>query len=115
MNKKKKGRKFGRTSDQRRALMRSLVVNFIESEKMKTTDAKARELRPVIEKMVTRACDNTLANKRLLISKIGIKATKKLTEKIAPKYLERNGGYTRITKLAPRAGDASKMAVIEFV
>lgn len=111
----KKGRKFGRKRDQRRALMRSLARNFIEKEKIRTTEAKARELRPFIEKFITRAKIDNLTNRRLIISKIGIESAKKLFAQIAPKYKERKGGYTRIIKLPPRKSDASKMAIIEFI
>lgn len=111
----KKGRKFGRKRDQRRALMRSLARNFIEKEKIRTTEAKAKELRPFIEKFITRAKIDNLTNRRLLISRIGEKPTNKIFKQIAPKYKERKGGYTRIIKLPPRKSDASKMAIIEFV
>lgn len=115
MKNKKSGRKFGRERDQRKALMRSLAVNFIRDEKIKTTEAKAKELRPYIEKIITRGRINTLASRRLLISKIGDDSAKKVVKEIAPKYKDRQGGYTRIVKLPARKGDAAKMAIIEFV
>lgn len=96
-------------------MLRSLACNLITQEKIKTTEAKAKELRPFIEKFITRAKIDNLSNRRLLISKIGIKSAKKLFNQIAPKYKERKGGYTRIIKLPPRKTDASKMAIIEFV
>jgi len=109
-------RKFGREAGQRKALMRSLAEALIKHGKIKTTEAKAKELRPLVEKMVTRAKTNTLTSRRLLISRLGKEAqVKELLEIIAPRYLKRAGGYTRITKLAPRQSDGSKMAVIEFV
>lgn len=111
----KKGRKFGRKRDVRKALLRSLAFNLISKEKIRTTEAKAKELRPFIEKLVTKAKTETLANKRLIISKVGKASAAKLFNKIAPKYKEKNGGYTRIIKLSARKGDASKMAIIEFV
>lgn len=111
----KKGRKFGRERDQRKALMKSLVFNLIKDEKIKTTEAKAKELRPVVEKIVTRAKVDNLANRRILAGRIGQIATKKVFNDIAPKYKDRNGGYTRIIKVAPRKSDASRMAIIEFV
>ena len=95
--------------------MRSLAVNFIRDEKIKTTEAKAKELRPYIEKIITRGRVNTLASRRLLIAKIGDNSAKKVIKEISPKYKERQGGYTRIVKLPARRGDAAKMAVIEFV
>ncbi len=115
MRHQKKGRKFGREKDQRRALLKSLAYNFIKREKIRTTEAKAKELRPLVEKLVTRAKNDNLANRRLVISRIGREAGKKLFEKIATKYQERKGGYTRIIKLPRRRSDASKMAIIEFV
>lgn len=115
MKHKKKGRKFGRKKDLKRGLMRSLAVNLVKEEKIKTTEAKAKELRPFIEKLITRARKNNLAARRLIIAKIGETATKKLFDNIAPKYKNRKGGYTRINKLPLRRGDASKMAIIEFV
>jgi len=108
-------RKFGRETNQRKALMRSLVVNLIKTEKMKTTEAKAKELRPFVEKLVTKAKIGDLSKRRLVASVIGILSTKKLFDKIAPKYKDRNGGYTRITKMPRRKSDGSKISVIEFV
>lgn len=111
----KKGRKLGRKKDVRRALIKALAVNFIRYEKIKTTEAKAKELRPFIERILSRAKEDKLSNRRLIIARVGEASAKKLFEKIAPKYKSRNGGYTRIVKLSPRKGDASKMAIIEFV
>ncbi|MEI8339260.1 MAG: 50S ribosomal protein L17 [bacterium] len=108
-------RKFGRETDQRRALLKSLLSSFIEKGKIKTTEAKAKEIRPLMEKMITKARVADLAVRRLLITKIGAKATKKLVEEIAVNYKDRTGGYTRITKLPVRKIDAAKMALIEFV
>lgn len=95
--------------------MKSLAFNLVAKEKIKTTEARAKELRPFIEKFVTRAKKGNLANRRLLIARLGQQTTKKLFKKIAPKYKDKNGGYTRIIKLPPRKSDASKMAIIEFV
>lgn len=110
-------RTFGRSKNQRAALLKGLVTSLIKSERIETTEAKAKELRPTIEKMVTRAKNPTLANKRLLLSGLyqNETAVTKLVDTIAPRYADRDGGYTRITKLVPRKGDGSKMAVIEFV
>ncbi|TRZ53887.1 50S ribosomal protein L17 [bacterium] len=109
-------RKFGREKKVRTALFRSLAVSLIRDEKIKTTEAKAKELRPFMEKLVTKSRGATLASRRILIEKIGgERAVKKMIEEIAPRYEKRTGGYTRITKVATRAGDASKMAIIEFV
>ena len=111
-----KNRKFGRKTDERKAFIRSLARNLIAKEKIKTTEARAKELRPFIEKLVTKGRISTLASRRNIISTLGTEeGVKKLCEDISPRYKERNGGYTRITKLPQRPGDASKMAVIEFV
>ncbi|MEI7480408.1 MAG: 50S ribosomal protein L17 [bacterium] len=108
-------RKFGRPTDQRRALLRSLAVSFIEKGKIQTTEAKAKSLRPMIEKMITKAKVGNLAARRLLVSKVGDKCADILIVKIAPEFAKRNGGYTRITKLAVRKSDAASMAQIDLV
>lgn len=110
-------RKFGRDKNQKHALMKGLMLALIAHGKIETTEAKARELRPAIEKMITKANVGTLASKRLVISRLyNLTAeANKLINTIAPKYKGRTGGYTRITKLPRRLGDASKMAIIEFI
>ncbi len=110
-------RKFGRVKNLRNALVNSLALNLIVREKIKTTLPKAKELRPFIEKLVTYAKKNTLASRRVLISKLSNrdKETKKLMEVITPKYMDKKGGYTRILKLGARKSDGAEMAVIEFV
>ena len=110
-------RKFGRSKTKKRALLNSLAFNLIVREKIRTTLPKAKELRPFIEKLVTHAKKNDLATKRLLISKLGghSREVKKLFEVIAPKYVDKKGGYTRILKLGARKSDAATMAIIEFV
>lgn len=110
-------RKFGRTTNQRRALMKSLALSLIIHERITTTAAKAKELRPYIERLVTRAKHKDVAAKRIVQARLLNRRTetKKLFDEIAPRYLERKGGYTRILKLPQRKGDASKMALIEFV
>lgn len=95
--------------------MRSLAVSMVRYEKIRTTEAKAKELRPYIEKITTKAKNGGLSNRKLVSAKVGEVSAKKLFEKIGPKYKDKRGGYTRITKLPARAGDASKMAIIEFV
>ena len=115
MNHKKSNKKFGRVRNQRSALMKSLVSSLINHQSILTTQAKAKALRPVVEKLVSRTKSDTLASRRVLNSRIGIKATKKLVDEIAPKYKSRSGGYTRITKLETKRSDAAKMAQIEFV
>lgn len=109
-------RKFGREKTQRHALMRSLVRNLIRDSRITTTSAKAKELRPMIEKLVTKAKTNSIAARRLIVSSIHSPAeTKKLVDVIAPKYAKRQGGYTRIVKLPNRELDGSPMSMIEFV
>ncbi len=114
----KKGRKLGRVTKQRTALLRSLAISLVKHGKIITTEAKAKELRPFIEKLITKGKDNSVTSKRLVNSRLGSggkDATKKIFEEIAPKYKDRDGGYTRVLKLVPRTGDGSKMAVIELV
>ena len=109
-------RKFGREKNQRHALMRSLARNLIRDSRIRTTTAKAKELRPMIEKLITTAKVATPATRRLINSKLqGDPETKKLVEVIAPKYMDRKGGYTRIMKLPNRDLDQSPMSLIEFV
>ncbi len=111
-------RKFGRKKNVRNALLKSLALNLIIHERIETTDAKARELRPFIEKLVTNAKNsNTVASKRLVAARLLNQKdeVKKLFTEIAPKYSDRKGGYTRIIKMPVRKSDSSKMALIEFV
>lgn len=110
-------RKFGRGKVQRKALMNSLALNLIVREKIKTTEPKAKELRPFIEKLITSAKKGDLATKRLIISKLSNRSreVKKLFDVIAPKYADKKGGYTRILKLGARKADGAPMAIIEFV
>ena len=111
-----RNRKFGRKTDERRAFIRSLALALIEKGKIRTTEARAKEVRPFIEKLITRGREGTLESRRIVMSRLGGEpGVKKLCDEIAPKYKDRDGGYTRITKLPVRPGDASKMAVIEFV
>lgn len=115
MNHHKKTRKFGRVKKVRDALLKSLVLSLVLKEKIKTTDAKARELRPVVEKMVTQGRLGTVASRRSLVAKIGTIGAEKIIRNLAPRYSKRMGGYTRITKLPARLSDGSLMAIIEFV
>jgi large subunit ribosomal protein L17 len=108
-------RKFGLPADQRKALLRSLARNLVVREKIQTTEAKAKELRPFVEKLVTRSKVNTLANKRFLSTQVGYDGAKKLVETLGPKFAERKGGYVRVIKLPRRVSDGSAMAQIEFV
>ncbi len=115
MRKLNKGRKFSRKIGPRRQLLRTLANNFLLQERITTTEAKAKELRSVVEKMITRAKDATIAERRLLARDLTSKMVKKIVEEIAPKYKERNGGYTRIIKLGPRNSDGANMVIIELV
>lgn len=110
-------RKFGRNRNARGALMKGLALSLIKSGRIKTTEAKAKELRPLVEKLVTRAKIDNLTTRRILASRLINQKTevKKLVEEIAPKYKDVNGGYTRVLKLPPRKSDGAKMALIEFV
>ncbi|MEN9913207.1 MAG: ribosomal protein [Candidatus Parcubacteria bacterium] len=109
-------RKFGREKNQRNALMSSLARNLIRDSRIKTTSAKAKELRPMVEKLITKAKSGTIAARRLINSRIKSPIeTKKLVEVVAPKYADRKGGYTRIIRLPNRDLDGSPMSLIEFV
>ena len=112
-----KNRKFGRVRKERTALMRSLARSLILRGTMVTTEAKAKELRPYVEPLITKSRSNTLAVRRQLISKLGgaASAVSKLLLELGPKYKERTGGYTRITKLGIKGDDARSLARIEFV
>lgn len=108
-------RKFGREKNQRVALMKSLAYALAKEGKIKTTEAKAKELRPYFEKLITLGKTGTLASRRLLESRVGKETGKLIALDIAPRYQERKGGYTRITKMVRRASDGAPQAVIEFV
>lgn len=110
-------RKFNRDGNQRTALLRGLASSLVKHGRIMTTEAKAKELRPAVEKMVTKAKNPTLANRRVLLSGLynDTSVVSKLIDDVAPRYKERAGGYTRITKLVQRKSDGSPMAVIEFV
>ena len=111
-----KDKKLGRNSSQRKALLRNLVTSFLEKERIKTTLAKAKATRPLAEKMITLAKKNTLHTRRRALSFLYKKSVvKKLFEDIGPRFSERPGGYTRIVKIGPRAGDGAEMAVLELV
>jgi len=111
----KSKRTLGRDDGQRKALLNSLARSLVIHGKINTTEAKAKELRPFIEKLVTKGKNPTVANHRALTVFIGKPAAKKMIDVIAPIHKDRKGGYTRIIKLPARATDAAKLAVIEFV
>ena len=109
-------RKLGKTSTQRKAMLRQLVTDLLENGKVETTFYRAKEIQPVVEKMITLGKKAGLANYRRALAYITKEdVAKKLFSEIAPKYADRNGGYTRVTRLGARKGDAAEMAVIELV
>ena len=109
-------RKLGRKSDSRKAMLRAMVTFLLENGKLETTVTRAKEVQAMAEKYITIGKDNTLASKRQALSFITKEdVVKKLFEEIAPSYASRNGGYTRVTRIGPRRGDAAEMAVIELV
>lgn len=117
MNHHNKNRKFGRKANIRRAFINSLALSLIVHGRIKTTEARAKELRPFIEKLVTKGKTPDLNTRRIITSRLSNREeeSKKLIDEITPKYKDRKGGYTRIIKLPRRAGDASPMAYIEFI
>ncbi len=115
MKKLKKGRKLSRKRDQRNALKRSLLRSLFLNGKIKTTEAKAKEIRPLAEKMITKAKKSDLNSRRYLKKYFSKDLVSKIIKEIAPKYKDRKGGYTRILKLGPRKSDGAKMAFIELV
>ena len=111
-----KNRKLGRTSDQRRAMLRAMVTYLLENGQIKTTITRAKEVAPVAEKMITLAKKNDLASYRQALGFITKEdVAKKLFQELGPKYAGRNGGYTRVVRIGPRRGDAAEMAIIELV
>lgn len=111
-------RKLGRPTDQRKAMLRNLVTSFFKSEdgKIVTTETRAKEVRSLAEKMITLAKRGDLhARKQVLAFVTEEEVVTKLFDTIAPKYAERNGGYTRIVKMGPRRGDAVEVVILELV
>ena len=109
-------RKLGKPTDQRRAMLRQLVTDFLGNGKMETTVTRCKEIAPLAEKMITLGKKNTLASRRQALSFMTREdVVKKLFDETSPGYEDRNGGYTRITRLGPRRGDGAEMAVIELV
>ena len=110
------GRKLNRSASHRRALFRNLVTALLERERIKTTDAKAKETRRLTERMITLGKEGTLAARRRALTFVQSRAVvKKLFDDIAPRFKERNGGYTRIVKIGIRHGDAAPVSIIELV
>ena len=115
MRKRKSGRKFGRERDQRNALMTHLAGALIANGKIRTTEAKAKELRPYIERLITKARKGTLAARRDLGRSLTAREVKTLVDDIAPRFISRPGGYTRIIKVPSRKSDGAKRAIIEIL
>jgi large subunit ribosomal protein L17 len=110
------GRRLGRTTEHRQAMLKNLITSFLEKERVKTTVAKAKEARPLAEKMITLGKKNTLHARRQALAALAKEsAVTKLFKDLAPRFSERAGGYTRIVKLGPRAGDGAQMALLELV
>lgn len=114
MQHRKKGRKFGRERDQRRALMRSLAASFFMHGRIRTTEAKARAIRPLVEQWITRATKPSLATRRRLSAALPSRVVPKVLA-YGKKFSKRSGGYTRLIRLGPRPGDSARMAMIELV
>ncbi len=111
------GKRLGRTTNQRKALMKNLATALIEHERIETTLVKAKELRTYVEPFITLAKTDSVANRRLAMARLGSKAAvqKLFNADFRKRFSERPGGYTRILKMAPRLGDAAEMALIELV
>ena len=109
-------RKLGRRSDQRKAMLRAMTTYLLENGQIKTTMARAKEVAPMAEKMITLAKKANLASYRQALSYLTKEdVAKKLFDEIGPKYAERKGGYTRVVKIGPRRGDAAEMAIVQLV
>ncbi len=109
-------RKLGRPTDERIAMLRSMTTSFLENGRIETTVTRAKEVQKLAEKMITLGKKNTLHTRRQALAFITKEdVVTKVFGEIAPKYAERNGGYTRIMKTGPRRGDAAEMAILELV
>jgi large subunit ribosomal protein L17 len=116
MRHRKAGRQLRRTSEQKLALMRNLASSLIEHGAIETTEAKAKELRPFVEKLITKARSGTLHSRRLAGQHVHKRETSdKLFQEIGPRFAKRAGGYTRILKTGHRKGDGAEMARIELI
>jgi large subunit ribosomal protein L17 len=115
---RKSGRKLGRTQSHRKAMLRNMVTSFLEHEEIETTDAKAKELRSLAERLVTlgkRGANDLAARRRVARVVRDRKVAAKLFTEIAPRYADRPGGYTRILKVGKRLGDAASLSILQFV
>ena len=116
MRHRKQGRKFGRNPAQRKALLRQLAISLILNERITTTEAKAKELRSVVEKLVTIAREESSHTRNIVMSRLDHEpSVNRLFEEVAPRFEDTAGGYTRMAKLGVRKGDAAPMVLIEFV
>ena len=116
MRHKKSGRKLGRNSSHRKAMFRNMAASLLRHESIKTTVPKAKELRRVVEPLITLAKEDGVANRRLAFSRLRDKeVVGKLFKDLGPRFKERPGGYIRILKLGPRPGDAAPMAMVQLV
>lgn len=115
MRKKKQGRKFQRKTGQRKALLKGLARELFLRERIKTTEAKAKELKRFAERLITKAKKGDLASRRNLAKYFSKTTVKKLVDELGPRYKTRPGGYTRIVKLGPRKSDGAKIAIIELI
>ena len=116
MPKPKKGPRLGGSPAHQRKILSNLAASLIYEEELTTTLAKAKQLRPYVEKMITKAGKGDLHNRRLVLRRIpDTEVVTKLFDEVGPRYVDRPGGYTRITKLGPRRGDGAEMAKIELV
>ena len=116
MRHRKSGKSLGRSASHRKSMFKSMVSSLITHERIQTTHTKAKELRPIIEKVISLGKKNDLHARRLAARVVRDKdALAKLFDELAPRYEERNGGYTRIIKLAPRKGDNAPVSLIELV
>lgn len=113
--KRQAGRILSRKKGVRRALLHSIARALAQKEKIQTTAAKAREISPLFERLITKAKHDNLAARRELLQYFDTALVKKMVEEIGPRYRGRQGGYTRITKIAARKGDGAKMAIVELV
>jgi large subunit ribosomal protein L17 len=114
MSKRGNKPKFGRVRKQRQALAVALMTALIDNGRITTTKSKAKMLSPTMDKMVTMAKKQTLASRRILQSRLGVKAVEKLVKEISPRFNETHGGYTRVMRLPRRRSDGSEMAIVEF-
>ena len=109
-------RKLGKTTDQRRAMLRAMTTYLLENGQIKTTVTRAKEVAPLAEKMITLAKKNNLAAYRQALGFLTKEdVAKKLFDSIGPKYATRDGGYTRVVRIGPRRGDAAEMAIVQLV